>query len=386
MELRQAASESDRDQTFEIMRRAFNAPRERRERWDTASANHLLWGLYEGTDLLASAKVLDWGQHLGGRRVPMAAISGVGVAPQHRGRGHASELFRRLLPSFRERGVPLSGLMPASTALYRKSGYELASSWYQVTMPTRALHGLPRVTHVPVRVATTGDLATIVDLERRLLQEDHGSIDVAQEWWDTFAAHGFDEGFAYLADDGYTWYRQGDDPKWGYSIEVLAMVAASVDTLCALWHAIGSSSTMARSVTLTAPMDAPLRLLLPEQEMVTSKELEYMLRVCDLPAAVEARGYPAGLRASASITVHDPIVSENDGAWRIVVEDGKGRAERTSAADATMTINGFASLYAGWSSPALLRSTGLLRGGSADDLAALGAMFSSTRPVVQQFF
>lgn len=388
MELRQAASAADRDQTWEIVRRAFNSPRDRRERWDDGSPNELLWGLYESADLLATAKVMDWTQAFGGQLVPMAAVSGVGVAPEQRGRGYASQLFQRLLRSIRERGVPLSGLMPASTGLYRKVGYEVAAPFTRRTLPTRALHGLPRVVHVPVRIGTVDDLPAIAALERRIGASVNGWLDPSDEWWAWWGRQGFEDAFCYVATDGDeivgdVMYRHGEDPKWGYSIEVLGLVADSVEVLCALWHAVGSSSTMAHSLTLVAPMDRELLLLLPEQEVETTFDLQYMLRVCDLPGAVEARGYPVGLRAVVDVEVHDPVIAENAGRWRLVVEDGKGHAERGGDGAVSMTINAFASLYSGWSSPELLRTAGLLTG---DDVGALAAVFAGSPPVVNQFF
>ncbi len=389
MELRQAATETDRDQTWEIVRRSFNAPKERRERWNDGSAFHLLWGLYEGDDLLATAKVLaDWTQTVGGRAVPMAAISGVGVAPEQRGRGYASELFHRLLRSTRERGLPLSGLMPASTGLYRKVGYEIAARWSQLTLPTRALHGLPRVVHVPVRAGTVDDIPGIMASEERYGLGRDGWISPSEEWWSWFGRNDYDGGFGYVATDGdeiigNVWYRQSDDPKWGYGIEVLGLSARDVEVLRALWHAVGSSSTMAHSLTITAPMERELLLLLPEQELETTREIGYMLRVCDLPAAMEARGYPAGLTVSVDVEVRDAVIADNDGRWHLSVEDGKGHAERGGSGAVVMDVNAFASLYSGWATPDLLRATGLLAG---DDVSALGAMFGGATPVVNHFF
>jgi predicted acetyltransferase len=388
MELRQAASEAERDQTWEIVRRAFNAPRERRQRWDDGSPFELLWGLYEGSELLATAKVMDWHQTFGGRAVPMAAVSGVGVGVEQRGRGYASELFRCLLPSMRERGFPVSGLMPASTSLYRKVGYEVAARWSQLTLPTRALHALPRVVHVPVRIASADDIPAISAHERRSGLAVNGWLHPGDDWWAWFGRNDYDSGFGYVALDGDDvigdiWYRHGEDPKWGYSIEVLGLTADSPEVLCALWHAVGSSSTMAHTLTVTSPMERELLLLLPEQELETKSEIGYMLRVCDLPAAVEARGYPTGLSVSVDVEVHDPIVGENDGRWHLSVEDGKGRAERGGRGDVVLGINAFASLYSGWATPELLRATGLLTG---DDVSGLAAMFAGASPVANHFF
>jgi predicted acetyltransferase len=391
MDMRHPRSAADRDATFEIMRRAFNAPRERRERWLDMSPDELLWGLYDddGT-VVASAKVHDWTQWWGGRSVRLAAVSGVGVDPTFRGRGHASRLFGELLPALRDEGCALSGLMPASTSLYRKLGYEVAAPWSQHAMPTRALHGLPRAPGVRVRAATPEDVPAIAAHEERAGAASQGWLNPGSTWWSSFAKHEYDSGFGYVAVDdagsiiGDMWFRQKDHPQWGYTVEVVGFSADDVDVLCALWHTVASSSTMSPQVIVTAPMDDALHLLLPEQDFNTVKELRYMLRILDVPAAVSARGYPAGLTASVDLEVRDPIVPVNDGRWRVSVEGGKGVAERGGDGTFVLGVGALASLYSGWSTPALLRSTGLLS--DAGDDAVLAAMFAGSRPVANQFF
>lgn len=388
MELRQPATASDRDQTFEILRRAFNAPRERRESWDARTPDDALWGLYDGGELLATARVIEWGQFFGGRSVPMAGISGVGVGPHARGRGFATELFRRLLPALRDRGFPISGLHPATTSLYRGVGYEVAASWGEVTLPTRALRSLSRAPHVDVRIATVDDLDAIEACERRVAAQYDGWIDISHAWWDSFRTQ-FDDFFVYIVDDarGYVIYRQQDDPSWGYRISVEAVIADELDVLLALWHTVASSSSMAPNMTLrNVGPTHPLLLLLPEQDLQPSQELRYMLRMLDVEVAMSARGYGAGVTISADVEIDDPLMGDDCGRWRLSVDGGKGVAERGGDGSVRLSSGAFASLWSGWATPSMLRATGLASGGSARDLEALAAMFAGPTPSVQIFF
>src|SRR5262245_30305116 len=93
---------------------------------------------------VACARIRDFGQFFGGRRVPMGGYSPVAVAADHRGRGFGSLVTAAHYPDLRERGLVLSGLYPATNTLYRKVGFELAGTWAVHRIRTRELQRLPR--------------------------------------------------------------------------------------------------------------------------------------------------------------------------------------------------------------------------------------------------
>ena len=59
---------------------------------------------------------------------------------------------------------------------------------------------------------------------------------------------------------------------------------------------------------------------------------------------------------------------------------GEGRLEPGGEGRVAMGLGAFASLYSGWASCAALARTGLLRGGSQADRAALDAAFGGPSP------
>src|SRR6266536_2554806 len=93
------------------------------------------------------------GRHLGafdGGR-PMAGVASVTVAPEARGQGAGRALMTALAGQIAARGYPLSALYPATAAVYRAVGYELAGAQYQASVPARSLRSL-----LPPDVAAAG--------------------------------------------------------------------------------------------------------------------------------------------------------------------------------------------------------------------------------------
>lgn len=104
----------------------------------------------------------------------------------------------------------------------------------------------------------------------------------------------------------------------------------------------------------------------------------WMLRVTDAPAAVAARGYPAGLDVRTTFTLVDAEVPEHSGAWTLVVEAGEGRLERPARpVDAPrLHVRGLALLWSGAAPTSLVRRAGLLDG----PLPLLDAALAGPRP------
>ena len=105
--------------------------------------------------------------------------------------------------------------------------------------------------------------------------------------------------------------------------------------------------------------------------------MPYMLKVLDVPRAIELRRYPPGLTVDLSFRLAGDVLAENNAAYAVSIVDG--RASCTVAGvdpERVLTPHGLALLYAGAQSCANLRLAGHLTGGDVtEDLdwdAALG--------------
>src|SRR3954452_14107566 len=96
----------------------------------------------------------------------------------------------------------------------------------------------------------------------------------------------------------------------------------------------------------------------------------------DVGRAVADRGWPAHVRGAVAFRLRDDAAPWNAGDWRLTVEDGDARLERTAAArDLWLAVRGFAVLYCSAATGRSAAHAGLA-GGSADpaglDLLASG--------------
>jgi predicted acetyltransferase len=96
-------------------------------------------GALDGGRLVGTALYHDMCQWWHGRAVPMAGVAGVTVAPEYRGQGVGRALMTALTGLMAERGYPLSALYPATMAIYRSLGWEIAGHRQEAVLPSRAL-------------------------------------------------------------------------------------------------------------------------------------------------------------------------------------------------------------------------------------------------------
>ncbi len=101
-----------------------------------------IFGVFDGSRLVASARYFAMRQWWLGRSIPMAGVAGVKVAPEERGRGVGRALMLEMLAGLEDRGFLLSTLYPATARLYRALGWEIAGGKYETVLPTADLAAL----------------------------------------------------------------------------------------------------------------------------------------------------------------------------------------------------------------------------------------------------
>jgi predicted acetyltransferase len=113
----------------------------------------------------------------------------------------------------------------------------------------------------------------------------------------------------------------------------------------------------------------------------------WMLRLVDLPAALQARPWPAGVAGRLELRVEDRVCPWNTGSWRLELAGGQAKVEpAASTPAATADIRGLASLFTGFAGPDDLVRAGLLGGFDGDAVELLRAAFASPRPWTAEFY
>ena len=396
--VRAPEAEDEWRQCYRIAAQGFNGPRTPEAEEEQLPKFHRdrVLAAFVGDEVAAWSQVRPFGQFFGGRRVAMGGFSPVVTAAEHRGHGYGSLVTAAQLPVLRERGEAISGLYPAQTQLYRGNGFEVAGVYTYRTFPTRSLHQLRPAGAVRIRKGTAEDLPALKDCYRRYATTQEGWLDRPDVWWDNILPAdkiGTDQ-FLYVVDGdggglaGYLRYGHGKvpPPGHGYTIQVSELCAEDPDVALALWRLVGTSSTQAEHVRAAGPAEHPLLLLLPDQDLETTDEIRWMLRVVDAPAAIAARGFPPAVRATVDLEVHDRQCDWNAGRWRLTVEDGRGELTKGGVGEVPMTINALSALYSGYASATGLRQAGLVAGGGARALADLTAAFAGPTPSIADFY
>ena len=346
------------------------------------------FGALRGDDVIGTARFLNMVQCWHGRLVPMAGVAGVKVAPEARGGGTGRALTAALLAEIEARGYPLSALYPATAPLYRSFGYEIAGGRYQVTLPGRSLRALLPPEAGPkdqdtLRRSGPADAAEISAVIERSYSAARVSGPVNHDLATSALLLDDEDVYSYLSDDAFVCY--GWSPR--HEITVYFSVACTPAAIRAVWSLIASHASIAETVHAVAGPADPVGWLTAEPDARLRRIGEWMLRVVSAPAAVAARGFPAGLRVSVPLTLADPQFPANAGTWRLTVADGRGtltRGPEDRGAALRLGPRGLAALYAG-TPLATLRMAGLASEGDPAADAALDAAFAATPYMLDHF-
>lgn len=324
----------------------------------------------------------DMGLWLGGRVVPSLGVAGVGVAHEHRAQGAGSDLMRGVVLEAARRGVALSSLYPATQPVYRRAGYERAGHWLRYNVPCASIDARER--EPAVREGRPSDRRTLVRLYEEMARGTAGLVARNDHLWNRLVAPSHGPARPYILHEGkeavgYVVILPKKISGIGQELHLVDCAFTRPEAGRRILSFIASQRSFVETVTWNGgPQDA-LAALLREQRVKVETYMHWMVRIADLPRAVAARGYAAGVAAEVEIEVEDSLVKRNSGRWVLRVAKGRGRAVRGGAGTVRCGVNALASIYTGYAAPREVRSWAPLDGPD-DALAALATIFAGPAP------
>lgn len=341
--------------------------------------------------------VWDHRQWFGGNPVACGGVAGVAVAPEARGQGVASALLARSIEDMADRGDVVSALFPMARSLYRRWGWELAGRWIRRRAPLALFERLPApATETTVRRAEDGDLSAMHRCYEAWAATHHGMLARSEAFTrrSIDAPGDTDENYVVVRDGAVTGYAliERMEPRTGehsahMHLEVHELIGLTTDDELALWQLVAGHATTVASVTFASGPVEPLEAWARQGEIVEDTASQpWMLRIVDVPGALQARGYPAAQARTISLQVTDPAVESNTGRWTVEVSDGQVQVAAGGDGRVSLDITTLAALYSGYRSATDLARWGLLTGASADDIDALEALFHSPTPWLLNYF
>ncbi len=104
-----------------------------------------------------------------------------------------------------------------------------------------------------------------------------------------------------------------------------------------------------------------------------------MLRVIDVPKALEKRGYPEGVEAQLHLDVRDDLLLENNGQFVLTVSGGRSEVTRGGKGELKLDVRAMAPLYTGLFTPHQLQLTGQIEA-SNTALSVATQLFTGLQP------
>ena len=313
------------------------------------------------TGTIPAACAAHWmmDQWFGGRPVPVQAVAMVAVDPALRGAGHGKAMMRSLLMEARAAGATLSVLCPATLPFYRGLGYGCGGVTCQWSAPPAAFAATSSGGGA-LRPADPLDAVPLALLRRPLMADGNGLPERTEALWTLALCPDGEPADLFRSDDGYIAIVPPRDRKLAVADHCLP----SGPTLTAAMGVLAGFHAQVDRVTWCGGPDDPLALLAGDGLRLDGRE-EWMVRPLDVAAALEKRGYPAGLTEAATFEIKDSLILDNCGQYHLEVANTRGNISQIGQvveAPVRMAIGTFATLFTGHASARALWRAGLLYG------------------------
>lgn len=345
------------------------------------------WLVEEDGTVGAAALAVPTTWWFNGVSYPVSTIRAVGVRPTARRRGYASQMMRAIVQADHEAGRPFSLLFPFQHGYYRRLGYATVGLTHFYRVPVARISDHPELRR-RVRPVQEADREAIYDLHRQSLLADVGGLERNAGQW---AMRWTKEDEKWVVYDhngvqGYLAYQPIES-----QLHLRELIATTPDAERGLWSFLAAQIEQHNAVTYHAPPSKPLWAVFREPLMFEATNRGFVLsdaaaltaglmaRLINVAGAFERRAFPAELRGSITLDLHDPILTANTTTLQIHFEDGHAEVKpATAPADARCDIVTLSQLFCGVVRASHARWYGQLTGDDTTiallDRAFIGAM------------
>jgi predicted acetyltransferase len=351
-------------------------------------------GLFVDGALTAQLQLIPLQVRTGLGVAAAAGIGSVASPPEARRRGYVATLLRHLADELRADGVPLAILYPFKRSFYGRYGWATFFERRVYRGDTARFASFRRAPGAFVP-AGPADIPELDRIYRRALHGRFGLVVRDDAWWRDKVLRDW-EGrpwHAYIWRDeqgqgrSYLVYRL--EPE-GDGRRLFCREIAATDPLsrAQLFAFFALHEDQAAGVRFPAPADAPVNMLMPEP-LECAVEPHFMLRLLDVPAALEAHSFPREAAGRLTLAVSDDWIAENQGVYELEFDHGHCRVRRLPAghgADLSCDVATLAQIYSRYLPPRTAAAFGLLTVADRTALRLAERAFAGLAPFCTDFF
>jgi predicted acetyltransferase len=322
------------------------------------------------------------------------AISSVTVAPTHRRRGIARALLEAELRTASAARAPLAILTVSESSIYGRFGFAPGAFATSLVVESKRVRWTGPEPSGVVRFMTPGECRELLpELHERVRLQSPGQIEVWGMRWDEF--------MGLVADDsrgrakqlravrytdaagqarGLALYRVtgGEEDFTKHTLTVDYLATETPDAYAALWRYLLEVDLVSELRADLRSVDEPLLWQVNDHRAVTVERQDHLwLRILDVEATLEARGYAADARLVLEVT---DDLGFAPGRFAVDIAGGVATVTPTdAAATLAMTVNELSALYLGGVAATTLVAAGRISELTPGAAADLDAAFRSPR-------
>ena len=389
---------------FNMSGQAFQVPSADLERWRQGTPLNEIRGLFVDDEMRAGLVLIPMQMWFGAGTVRAGGISGVATPPEYRRQGYIGRLLDAVAAEMRADGYPLSILYPFYFPFYKRYGWAHVSDNLQYTIPIERLpvvkqtgswHSVAVTTDLPKPgegpVVSDADLAILMGIYDAWAPGRNGPLVRAAAHWRRRKLSRPANIYYWRDLSGepraYVMYTFKETAPWTRQVQIREVIALDGAALRATLGFLRNHDSQAQDITVDQPEAGRLLALLEDPRVKVEVDPGFMLRILDVPAALEARRYPAGVSARLALQVtpvHGDIAPVGG---QLAVSDGAGSWSPTRIApDLSLDERVLGQLYSGYLTPGQAADLGLLTVHNPAALAQADAIFAGPKPYLADFF
>lgn len=391
-----ALEDADRERAVALDIFSFNVPRASIEPWLDSQRLANFRGLFVDGRLAAQLELRPLHVSTGYGDVAAAGFGSVAVAPEYRGRGYAPQLLQQACLEMRERGLPLAFLYPAQVSFYRRYGWAIVVERKVYSGPPATFNEFPRIAGgwQPCGAEAIPELQEVY---RGALRGRFGPFVRDEHWWrehvlgefgQSEAAHAFiwrdEQGRART----YLVFRFSAGSRQERRLICRETVALDPPARSQIFHFMAGLANQCSEVLFRAPADAPVNLLMPDP-LRCEVEPHLMLRIVDVPAALNGLQVPASATGTYVLAINDAWLAPQQAVYRVECDSEQLRVTALPAdspADLSCAASVLAQMYSRYLRPRTAAAFGLLEVHRREALKLIDRQFLGLMPFNSDFF